>query len=238
MLGSFINSLVTAFLVVVFIEVIFSLSPQVNGWLRYQLLFLTGIYRIMLSVFATFFLTSVNRMTSYIHRGELDLLLTKPINSQFLLTFKNIKPFEMLNSLPGWIIILYSLQQFPRHEIHTLNILFLIISLITGLIILYSLYFMLGTLAVWLKRFSSLNEIYYVIREPLSIPVDFFGRTTSLLLTFIFPLALIITIPLKISLNKIPSSFLLISIVAAAVFLYLSKVFWNFSLKHYTSTGS
>ncbi|MBI4036255.1 ABC-2 family transporter protein [Candidatus Daviesbacteria bacterium] len=236
-LGSLINSSVSLLLMILFIEIIFSRTPEIKEWNKYEVLMLVGVYRIIAALFSTFFLSSINRMTSYIHRGDLDLFLIKPVNSQFLLSLRHIKPFELLNTLPGLVLVVYALNY-----LHLVNGFIdswlLLMGLIPGLVILYSLYYLLATLTIWLKRFSALSELYYVIREPLSIPIDIFGGGVSFALTFVIPMAFVITIPVKVFLEKSPTYFILVGIIIAFLFLYLSDQFWNFALKHYTSASS
>lgn len=236
-LGSLINSSVSLLLVILFIEIIFSRTPEIKNWTKYEVLMLIGVYRVVAALFSTFFLNSINRMTSYIHRGDLDLFLTKPINSQFLLSFRHIKPFELLNTFPGLILVVYA-SNYLYSVNGFINGWLLLIGLIPGLIILYSLYYLLATLTIWLKRFSALNELYYVIREPLSIPIDIFGGGVSFALTFVIPMAFIITIPVRVFLEKSPTYFIFVGIMIASLLLYFSDKFWNFALKHYTSASS
>lgn len=224
-------------LMLLFIEIYFSHTKDIFGWTKYQVIFLTGIFQIMTTLFSALFQRSVNFISRYIQHGELDNFLTKPVSSQFYLSLRLNRTPDLIAALSGVAVIIYALEK--------MNLVFsatdwivLIIGLLFGLAILYGIYFSIATLAIWLGRFESFPDLYYLIREPLGVPIDILGKSTSFVLTFIIPLGFIITVPISVFLNKSPLFFILGGLAFAVLTVGFSVWFWNFSLRHYTSASS
>lgn len=235
--GSVLVSTATIFLTVFFIEVLFSFSSIIQGWDKYQVIFLIGIYRLFITTFSLIFLRSLNKAPTSINGGELDLYLTKPANSQFLISFRFIRAFELVNLIPSLILTVYALIKL-NYSAGILEWILLMVGFVAGLLILYGLLFMIVCLAVIVEQLNSGASINRIITDPLQVPTDFFGKTLSFIMTFILPLAFIITVPVKVFLGL--SSFYMvgISFLIGLFIVYLSSRIWNLSLRHYTSASS
>lgn len=107
-----------------------------------------------------------------------------------------------------------------------------------GLIIMYSMFFIFATFAIWMGRFGSLSELTRIFSDPLTMPIDVFGKNLSFILTFIIPLGFVITVPLKVFLGKSSIELTLGGALFASILFASSVIFWNFGLKHYTSASS
>lgn len=235
-LGNIVVTISDLLLTLFFIEVIFFHTPEIKGWSKYQVIFLVGVSKIALSLFTLFFYRSVHYMSRYIRKGELDIFLTKPINSQFYLSFLHTRVHEILGILSGVIVVVYALQNLGN--LTGGNLLELGIALLCGLIIFYSLYFILATLSIWFGRFTALPELFYMSRDPLSIPIDFLGSSATFFLTFVVPLIFVVTIPVKLFLDKSSAEELILSVSLSLILLGFSNWFWKFALRHYTSASS
>ncbi|MBI2595393.1 ABC-2 family transporter protein [Candidatus Daviesbacteria bacterium] len=235
--GIITNSTISLIIMVIFVNVYFSFSKEIFGWTKYQVFLLTGIYRCVSSLFYVLFFRSINWIPNYVQRGTLDIFLTKPINSQFYITFRLTRIFELFSVLTGLVLVYYSLQKMDI-MVSIINWSFLILGLLAGLLILYGIYFSLSTLSIWIGRFSGITDVFYILREPLAIPLDLFGKTTSFVLTFIIPLGFIITVPVRLFFGMSPWYFLFFGVFFASLAVWFSSWFWNFSLKHYTSASS
>lgn len=234
--GSIISSAISFALVLLFISILFSKTNAINGWSKEEIFFFAGVFQVFSSVFSFLFLRSINFLPNYIRRGDLDLILTKPVNAQILLSFRFTRSYEVINLLPGLIIIWYTSNLMGI--LASWNIVLLVLGMLAGLLILYGLYFSLAILTFWLIRFSSLTSIYSMISTPLAFPVDIFGKGAALFLTFIIPLGFMLTVPVGVFLGKSPLILLLLGGVVAIISVSFSIWFWNFALKHYTSASS
>lgn len=236
-IGTIVFSIMSIVLAVFFVQIIFEQTNSIAGWSKYEMIFLIGACQMMTAIFTGVFIKSINRLPSYIQQGELDGLLTKPVNTQFFVSFRMIRANEFLNILPGIVVLLYGYSKLD-YTIGPIQWLFLLVGLVAGTIIIYGIYYMFATLSFWLIRFAALNDIYLIMKEPLSYPLDIFGGLTTFVLTFLLPLIFVLTVPVKIFLDKSPSYLLAIAILVAALCLIASDRFWHYAVKRYTSASS
>lgn len=235
--GSILATWVGLLIYILFIDAIFMHTPSLNGWAKSEAIFLLGVSRLFLALFSTFVQRSLNFLPRFIQEGNLDMILTKPAKSQFLVSLRLTRPFNILEALSGLAVCFYALNT-SNYSISLINILFLILGLIMGYLILYSLYMMIATLSFWISPFNSIATVFGLATQPLPLPTNIYGKAVSFFITFIIPLGLMVTLPVQFFYGKTPYYLILISAIFAFCLLYLSAKFWNFGLKHYTSASS
>lgn len=231
------QSLSSLLLALFFINIIFAKTQSIGHWTRYEVFLLMGIYQFMTALYQCFFRISVFQLPNLVQTGELDLILLHPVNSQFYISIRHMRPHLLLTALSGLVLIVYSLNQLSLN-LGVVNWLLLIVGLLSGTIIFYSLFYLIATLSIWLIQMNALTNLYHMLIEPLSIPLDIIGPKVTFALTFIIPMALIITIPVKLFLNKSPAYYAGLGVIFAAILMLISILFWKFALKHYTSASS
>lgn len=231
------QSSLSLFMALFFINIIYSQTQTIQSWTKYEVFLLTGIYQLMVAMYQGLFRLGIYQLPYLVQSGELDLLLSKPINSQFYISIRHMRPYKIFDFLPALILIIYSLNQL-NITFNIISWILLITTLSCGTLIFYSIYYMLATLSIWLVQMTALSNIYHILIEPLAIPLDIIGPKMTYILTFIIPMALVITIPIKIFLNKTPIYYAGIGFIIGLLLLTLSILFWNFALRHYTSASS
>lgn len=234
--GTFIYTLISLGINLFSINIFFSYVHNLNNWSRYEAFLLIGVFRVMLSLEGVL-IRGIFMLPEYVRKGELDLLLTKPIDSQFYISLRLPRIMAILETLPGFVVIAYACFNMNLN-LSFINISIFILSLFFGSVIFYSILFIIATFSVWLNGFYSFPDLYYIIREPLGIPIDILGKTASFVLTFIIPLSFIITVPVKVFLGKDSILYFFGNGLFAVLLFYFSIWFWRFSLKHYTSASS
>lgn len=236
LLNNIFISIASLGIVIITVNILFSFAHEFNGWNRDGVLLVTGVSRIVIALFYMFFHRGITLLPYYLNRGELDSSLIKPIHAQFLVSLRHVRPFEFTSVLSGLILFFYALFQ-SQPIFNSIDIILLVINLACGVIILYAIYYSLACLAFWISNFNSLNTTFYMMANPLSLPTNIYDKSVSFLITFIVPLALIVTVPIQIFLQKL--YFLTLVEIAIALLLFSFSIwFWNFALKHYTSASS
>lgn len=236
-LGSVLAATGSIFLQIMFIDLVFSYTPNLAGWKKEEIIFVVGLARILVTLFSLLFLRSINFLSFYIRDGSLDILLTKPVNSQFFVSLRLSKPYELLNLIPGLLVCMYAMG-LMGFSYSFFDLILLLIGLVSGLFILYGIYFFIGTWSIWFTNFFSINSIFQIIKEPLNIPLDIFGKGINFILYFVVPLSFVVTVPAKIFLGKSPEAGILLGALIAFFLVWLSNKFWNYALKYYTSASS
>lgn len=207
------------------------------GWSRNELILLAGIYPIFAGIFYLLCASNIGRIPDIVHRADLDLILTKPIDSQFLLSFRFIDFMQLARIVVciGFLIIFTHTIHFP---ITFLSIATSVLLMIVGMSIVYSVWFGIITISVWFTNLSNLKDLLYIFMGSLRYPSNmFFNKTNIFFAVFIF-FSLSLTIPMRILLQKATLWEVLLLFLLAATFVFLSRKFWKLALKSYTSAST
>ncbi len=213
-----------------------SRSPQVFGWTRNELLVLASVYNIFFGLFYLFFSRNFAELTRIIHFGQLDGYLLRPIDSQFSLTCWYQGLYQIARIIIGTIFLVYILSLMHIH-ITVLHVLSFVLFLIFGIIILYSVWFMVLTTTIWFTNLSNLVDFMYSVNLVTKYPQEMYKGFSQYLFIAIFPLTLAIVIPVKQLIEKIILGDIASLMITAILLFIVSRKFWQYALRFYTSAS-
>ncbi|ACK72152.1 protein of unknown function DUF990 [Gloeothece citriformis PCC 7424] len=206
-----------------------------EGWTWQEALIVLGIFTFLQGISETFLSPNLNKIVDLVQQGTLDFVLLKPINSQFWLSTRVISPWGFPDLCFGGILVLYSGSQLG---LTFNNYLLSAIPIFFGIIILYSLWFMLGATSIWFVKIYNVTEVLRGFLEAGRYPMIAYPAAYRFFFTFIIPVAFLTTIPAEVMLGK--SQFIWIigaGLLSVGLFI-VSKLFWQFALRFYTSASS
>jgi ABC-2 type transport system permease protein len=219
---------------------IFLLTSKTNtlyGWSRDEILVLTGVYNIMIGLFHTLFSRNFGRFSRIVHLGELDSILVKPIDSQYLLSFWLINYTSIFRIILGIIFTFYILGKTGAEFSH-FSLIISSVVFVFSIITLYSIWYLVLTLIIWFTKLDNLLEILFDINGVSRFPQEMYKGISEYVFLFLLPLTLIVVTPSQILLSKmqLPNIFLLI--IFSMLLFVSSRKFWKFALRYYTSASS
>ncbi len=239
--ADFLNSLVATLgwisLSVIGVTFITDQASTVGGWNRYELYLMMGGYSMMTGIFYFLFPRNFYRFTNLIRDGQLDGLLLKPVDTQFLSTMGQISVAQIGRFLFGMGLIVYSIGHVST-VVSLQNILLSILFLICSVVILYAFWFTLCTLAIWLTDITNIIDVLYEFTGFSRYPSDVFSVLPPILYDLLLPLTVLVMFPVKALLGRLDPLFLALMIAAATASLLFSRAFWKFALRFYTSASS
>lgn len=200
------------------------------------MLLLLGTFTLARSIYQAFLNDGLWFLPRHVRTGRLDLYLTKPVNSQFLFTVQQEDFGDLIRSVFGVLIIIYSLRNLGI-VITTGQFVVYLLLVLTSVVGFCSVFSIFITLSFWLVDLENIGNFISEIISLGRIPVSVFPKAISFLLTFVIPVAFASMVPAEVLLGR--SSWLLVvyGIFLSFTLLYVSHRFWNFALKHYTSAG-
>lgn len=208
---------------------------QFNGWSWEQALIVLGIFTLLQGLSATFLIPNLSRIVRQVQLGTLDFVLLKPISSQFWLSFRTISLWGITDILFGILLILYA---GIKLKITIIAYLISLIPISFGIIILYSIWFMMGATSIWFVKIYNVTEVLRGFLEAGRYPMIAYPSIYRLFFTFIIPVAFLTTIPAETLLGRSSFTSIFISGILAFGLLIFSTYFWKFALRFYTSASS
>jgi ABC-2 type transport system permease protein len=205
------------------------------GWSWEQAIVVLGIFTILEGFSETFLSPNLNRIVTLVQEGTLDFVLLKPISSQFWLSARSISLWGLSDVLVGIALIIYASRKI---EIQLSNYFLSIFPLVFGLIILYSLWFILGATSVWFVKIANVTEVLRGLLEAGKFPAIAYPAAYRFFFTFVIPVTFLTTIPAETLLGRGNIFWIAGSGVLSMFMLLASQLFWRFALRFYTSASS
>jgi ABC-2 type transport system permease protein len=200
----------------------FRFAESVRGWTYDELLVVMGLFFAINGLRQAIIQPNLSRMAEYIRLGTLDFLLTKPISSQFMVSFRHVGIYNWLDPILGLGLVVFGLIR--RGEPVSVPAIgaFVVLGL-AGVAVMYALALAVQCLAVWsIARF----------------PVDVYRGFVRALLTFVIPVAVLTTFPADALLGRSTPALVAIAVAVAATLLWLTSRLWIWSLRHYAGASA
>lgn len=211
-------------------------ASSIAGWSRQELLTLTGVFSIVTGFSYTFFLVNFMDLPERINSGELDVLLTKPLDSQFLNTMLHFSHANISRFTIGLSVLFLTLKNYPVTWIVSIKFIILLVSAIA---ILYSIWMLLVTLNFYTRRLDNIVGFLLEIFDQTSrTPSDAFRIANSWAFNFLLPLFMVVSFPTKALWGKLSTEMAVATVITAVILFIVSRKFWLYSLKHYASASS
>jgi len=206
-----------------------------QGWNWQEATIVLGLFTLLQGFSATFLVPNLNSIVKQVELGTLDFVLLKPISSQFWLSTKTISPWGFPDLLFGVILITYA-----GHNLGLSwhNYLGGIIPLGMGVVILYSLWFILGATSIWFVKINNITEVLRGLLEAGRYPMVAYPAAYRFFFTFVVPVAFLTTVPAQAMLNRSELIWNIGAAMLAGVLFIFSIFFWRFALRFYTSASS
>jgi len=218
-------------------EVLYLHTPSISGWDVNAMRVFMGTLFIVDNVYMMIFHENLETFNSLVRKGDLDLYLVKPINAQFMVSCRKVSLPYLGNFL---IVLVYLFWAVPRLSapVGALELLGFVFLLLCGLITYYSLRFMFSTLAILVQDAASVQFVWHQLFRLATRPDPIYPQALRLLVLLFFPVAFMASVPARILVEGVHLEYLLASPVVAGVLLFCSHLFWERSLKFYSSASS
>ena len=206
-----------------------------DGWNWEEALIILAIFTILQGLSATFLIPNLNRIVEQVQEGTLDFVLLKPISSQFWLSTRTVSPWGIPDVIFGGLLLGYAGSKLG---LGVADYLLSIVPLVCGIIILYSLWFMLGSTSIWFVKIYNVTEVLRGLLEAGRYPMVAYPTAYRFFFTFLIPVAFLTTVPAQAILGRIGGIWILGSFVLAGGLFFASIQFWRLALRYYTSASS
>jgi ABC-2 type transport system permease protein len=219
------------------IQIFFTYTTGFNGWTKEQVYLMTTFFILADELFIFLFRENFYTFSSMIVEGELDVHLTKPVNTLFLITTRRLL-FRAFYRFLIQIIILFWLGWHFNFAANPFLIFATAIMMVMGVLINYSFSTIINTFSFWLARIENVNEALGVFGSIGRYPIDVFPRIMRTLTLTILPIAFSAYVPVATLVGRWPVLAMLYTVLFGILLFMIALVFWNFAVKRYSSASS
>jgi ABC-2 type transport system permease protein len=182
-------------------------SSIVDGWQKPEFFLFLATTWFINSIVQAFFMPNAEEFSELIRTGGLDFALLKPIDTQFLISFRRVDWSALSNFGVGLVLAAWSLYQMQTDRaaplrITPLNVGLYLFFVACGIAIMYSLMICLSATSIWLGRNQTLYNFWFYItnfsRYPMEIYQNGWGWGLWGLFTFVIPVLVVVNVPARI----------------------------------------
>ena len=221
-----------------FIAVIYSHTDHIRDWTKWEVVLLMGASHFIQQLFLAFFLTNCVQLSELIRTGRLDFMLLLPVNTRFILSLRQVDLGGFVNAGSALVVMGYAARQL--HLVPGIGqVLGFLVLVAAGVMIHYSLMFLLACISFWTVKAQGIVWGYYNLFNIARLPDSAFRGFFKSFFTFVLPMLLVANVPAKLLVGKLGSLWDLLLMLAMSVLCFAaSEAGWRFSVRRYTSASS
>jgi ABC-2 type transport system permease protein len=224
---------------IVFFSIIFGNVDHIGDWTKWEVVLLIGTHQMISQLFQAFFFVNVANIPELVRTGRLDSLLVLPIDSQFAVSTKQFGLDSIVNAALGGVVVCVALSRLGIIPNPT-SILLYVVALAFGVAVHYSIMLGLAAVSFWIVRAQGLVYGYFNFLNIARYPDVIFPWLFRIVFGWIIPVVIIANIPARLLIKSLdrPFPLMLHLVIASTIVFWLSRVFWRFALRHYSSASS
>ncbi|MDA8744553.1 ABC-2 family transporter protein [Rubripirellula amarantea] len=180
---------------------------QDSGWDREKFFLFIATTWFINSLVQAFFMPNAEEFSELIRTGGLDFALLKPIDTQFLISFRRIDWSALANFFAGGLIAAVSLYRLATREVDPMvpslgSLVLYVVFVLCGVAIMYSLMICLSATSIWLGRNQTLYNFWFYITNFSRYPMEMYnhgwGSALYGFFTFVVPVLVVVNVPARL----------------------------------------
>lgn len=231
-------AILTQLLGIVFLKVIYTQIPDINGWIFWEVAFMYAMIYLTEGIGSLFF-EGTWRIGNLINRGELDVILLRPVSPILQVVCNGVGMNGLGNIVMGSIIVVQALIYIPMQWTWD-KIAITILLLVSAVVIRISINLAANCINFWLRTSrNAFPLMVHNLSDFAKYPITVFPGAVRSLITFVVPFAFISFFPASYIFNKNGLEWMwMISPIVAAVSAAIAYGIFHLGLRSYESVGN
>lgn len=219
------------------ILLLFDYTEEVDGWTRGDAIVILGVYQVTAALIAMFVSRNMYEISEAITRGTLDVVLVRPVNAQFYLTTRWIRPEQLFALVSGLLILVVGLVQAGSVP-SLISLAQAGVMMVAGLVLVTCCWSWLAYSAFWSQSVNAMMMFFQDLLQVGRYPIGFFPWTIRALFTAVVPVAFLTTFPAAALTRGVSWWLVLTAIAFASLALLATRRFWQLAVQRYAGASS
>jgi ABC-2 type transport system permease protein len=221
----------------VVLALVYSHTDDLNGWSQPELLCVFGIQILMGGAIKTYIQPNMTRIIEDVRDGKLDYALTKPEDSQVLVSVREVRIWQVVDLVSGSIVLGVGLSRVAS-DVGAVDALAFGAALLLGGVMIYCFWLVVATGAFWIVNMWHAVELFDGIYLTGRWPVGIYPGWLRYSVTFLVPVAFAVTVPAEAVTSRLAWETLLLAALFAAALFTFTRWFWRFGLRRYSGASA
>lgn len=212
---------------------------EISGWGKYEVYLLLATVWIVDSLFGGIFFFNLIKVPMKVRNYDLDYTLLKPVNSIFLISFREFNLGIFSGVFFGSGFLVYTCLQLGK-GMSFLSVIAYLILIMCSVLILFSIFFLMITFSLRFIRIQGLIQMFWTLVEPGKKPYVIYPKALKIFFLFVIPALVIYNFP-TLALMKTTSAWnslpylLLIALIITISLLSVTVTYFSKSIRYYYS---
>ena len=234
--ASLIGTVFWLSMAVLTVTLFYSHTTHLGGWSYWETVALLGVFNALVGVIEGLLRPGIGSLADQVRHGSFDLVLTRPVDAQLFLTFRQLDLWRLADIALGFALSSFALHRLGR-SVGPAGILAFVITFGSAVAVLYSAWLMLMCLAFWFVAIENLPTVFDALFEAARYPASAYPKALRIIFVYVLPVAWTTTIPASALVGRLSSGGVLESIAVGCAALGISRVVWRIALRRYASAG-
>lgn len=221
----------------VVLSLVFSYTTELGGWSRPELLAVMGVHILVGGLIRTTIQPNMVKLMEDVRQGTLDFALTKPEDAQVLVSVREVRIWQAVDVLVGAIVLVVAVLQLEG-GIGAWDALAFVIALVLGGLTVYCFWLIITTLAFWVVRIHETVELFEGVYQAGRWPVTVYPFALRIILTFLVPLAVAITVPAQGITSRLSGQTLALATAFTVALIAFARWLWKRGLRRYSGASA
>jgi len=232
----FVDFLLFIFQILAFAS-IYRFIDTINGWTLHQMFIFIGTFSIVDSICMGTWFFGLLSMPEKIRTGTLDIMIVKPMDTQFYITCDSFNPGSLFGIITGSLMVSYGMVN-GGFSVSPTRIAGYILLVLMMNMLMYSLFLLVRTTAFFFIKIDALTQAEESLVEfAFRIPGTAFKGISKFIFMVFIPYGLIATVPTEFITNLLDMKEWTAVISITAFFFIVSRLFFKLGLSRYSSAG-
>lgn len=232
-----LNSLITLGTGIVAIAVVYQHTDNLSGWTSEELVTVLGVHLMIGGLLRAMVFPNIWRLMMDVEQGTLDYTLTRPADSQLLVSVREFELWSLIDVVTGAGVLVWAAIRLGD-QAGIMHYLTFVVALVCGALILYCLWLIAATFAFKVVRVDNVMQMLSGIFEAGRWPVSVYPLWLRSGLTFVIPLAFAITVPAETISGRIDWRWLAVAVAVAAAMLVITRLVWKWGIRNYAGASA
>ncbi|MEX2211780.1 MAG: ABC-2 family transporter protein [Gaiellaceae bacterium] len=231
------QSMLSVGVAIVVLKLIYSHTAELNGWSEAELLCVMGIQILLGGVIHAAIQPNMERLVEEVRDGKLDHALTKPEDSQVLVSVRDVRIWRAVEVISGAAVLGVGVARLDT-EIGLGDAASFGGLLLVGAVLLYCFWLILATGVFWIVHMWFLADLFEGVYQTGRFPIGIYPSWLRYSLTYLIPIGFAITVPAEAVTSRLGWT-TPVGMLAFAVALFaFTRWFWFFGLRRYSGASA
>jgi viologen exporter family transport system permease protein len=231
------QSLLAVAVGLVVLALVYSHTNELNGWTESELMVVLGVQILLGGIIHALIQPNMQQLVDEVHDGKLDFALTKPEDSQTIVSLRALRLWQFVEVISGATVIAVGVSRLDQ-DIGIGNGLAFAALLVVGGLLLYCFWLILATGSFWLVHMWFLSDLFEGVYQTGRWPIGVYPGWLRYSMTYLVPIGFAVTVPAQAITGRLTWETVGILLVFGVVLVAVTRWFWRFGLRRYSGASA